>query len=71
LEESHSPDVRAAAQDAIVHGLFGGIFGDDGRVPVNGAQAEKAAGVADLLIKECLKVWGKGVYLVDSITSQF
>ncbi|KDN35834.1 hypothetical protein RSAG8_11268, partial [Rhizoctonia solani AG-8 WAC10335] len=60
LEEGHSPEVRAAAEDAIVHGLLGGIFGDDGRVRVNGTKEGKAEDIADLLVKECLKVWGKG-----------
>ncbi|CAE6439667.1 unnamed protein product [Rhizoctonia solani] len=60
LEEGHSPDVRAAAEDAIVHGLLAGIFGDNGRARTNVTESGKAGGVADLLIKECLKVWGKG-----------
>ncbi|CEL62196.1 Ribosomal RNA-processing protein 12 OS=Saccharomyces cerevisiae (strain ATCC 204508 / S288c) GN=RRP12 PE=1 SV=1 [Rhizoctonia solani AG-1 IB] len=60
LEEGHSPDVRAAAEDAIIHGLLAGIFGDDGRVRANVTGGGKPGDVADLLIKECLKVWGKG-----------
>ncbi|KAH7335724.1 armadillo-type protein [Rhizoctonia solani] len=60
LEEGRSPDARAAAEDAIVHGLLGGIFGDGGRVHANGVKEGKAGDVADLLVKECLKVWGKG-----------
>ncbi|CAE6394994.1 unnamed protein product [Rhizoctonia solani] len=60
LEEGHSPEVRAAAEDAIIHGLLGGIFGDDGRVRVNGTNEGKAGDIADLLVKECLKAWGKG-----------
>ncbi|KEP47350.1 ribosomal RNA-processing protein [Rhizoctonia solani 123E] len=60
LEEGHSPEVRAAAEDAIVHGLLGGIFGDGGRVRANGTNEGKAGDIADLLVKECLKAWGKG-----------
>ncbi|KAB5591981.1 Ribosomal RNA-processing protein 12 [Ceratobasidium theobromae] len=61
LEESHASDVRSAAENAIVHGLLGGIFGQDGgSTRVNITQAGKANVVADLMIKECLKVWGKG-----------
>ncbi|KAF8748955.1 NUC173 protein [Rhizoctonia solani] len=60
LEEGHSSEVRAAAEDAIVHGLLAGIFGDDGKVRSNGTEGGKAGGVSDLLVKECLKVWGKG-----------
>ncbi|CAE6500168.1 unnamed protein product [Rhizoctonia solani] len=60
LEEGRSPDARAAAEDAIVHGLLGGIFGDDGRVRGSGAKEGKTGDVGDLLVKECLKVWGKG-----------
>ncbi|QRW23973.1 ribosomal RNA-processing protein 12 [Rhizoctonia solani] len=60
LEEGHSSEVRAAAEDAIVHGLLAGIFGDDGKVRSNGTEGGKTGGVSDLLVKECLKVWGKG-----------
>ncbi|ELU36689.1 pre-rRNA processing protein Rrp12, putative [Rhizoctonia solani AG-1 IA] len=60
LEEGHSSEVRAAAEDAIVHGLLAGIFGDDGKVRSNSPEGGKAGGVPDLLVKECLKVWGKG-----------
>ncbi|CAE7160742.1 unnamed protein product [Rhizoctonia solani] len=60
LEEGKSPEVRTAAEDAIIHGLLGGIFGDDGRVRVKDAKGGKSGDIADLLVKECLKVWGKG-----------
>ncbi|CUA76354.1 Ribosomal RNA-processing protein 12 [Saccharomyces cerevisiae S288c] [Rhizoctonia solani] len=60
LEDGHGPEVRAAAEDAIVHGLLEGIFGDDGKVHAGGTNEGKNGDIADLLVKECLKVWGKG-----------
>ncbi|KAJ1300373.1 hypothetical protein OPQ81_005192 [Rhizoctonia solani] len=68
LEQGHSPDVRAAAEDAIVHGLLAGIFGDDGSVLANGTERGMTGNVADLLVKECLKVWGKGPKSVKKTT---
>ncbi|KAG8705738.1 hypothetical protein FRC08_001489 [Ceratobasidium sp. 394] len=54
LEESHTPEVRAGAEKALIDGLLAGIFGEKG-VQKGG----KARGVGDLLVKECLKVWDK------------
>ncbi|KAG8741083.1 hypothetical protein FRC10_003323 [Ceratobasidium sp. 414] len=56
LEESHTPDVRAGAEKAVIDGLLGGIFGGNGGVRKDG----KAGEVGELLVKECLKVWDKG-----------
>ncbi|CAE7160736.1 unnamed protein product [Rhizoctonia solani] len=68
LEDGKSPEVRATAEDAIIHGLLGGIFGDDGRVRVKDAKGGKSGDIADLLVKECLKVWGKESSL-DSVST--
>lgn len=59
------PEVRAMAEKAIVQGLLGGVFGENGGVRPSGAKRAKNRGVGDLLVKECLKVWGKGAQLVD------
>ncbi|QRV82799.1 ribosomal RNA-processing protein 12 [Ceratobasidium sp. AG-Ba] len=55
IEESHTPDVRLAAEKAIVDGLLGGTLGKNGR-----KKEEDIEGAEQLLVKECLKVWGKG-----------
>ncbi|KAG9103830.1 hypothetical protein FRC07_009915, partial [Ceratobasidium sp. 392] len=55
LEESHTPEIRTGAEKAIVDGLLGGIFGENG-VP----RDSNSGGAGELMTKECLKVWGKG-----------
>jgi hypothetical protein len=46
---------------------LGGIFGENGGVRASGGEGEKNGGVGELLVKECLKVWGKGASFAYSL----
>lgn len=40
------------------------MFGENGGVRPSGGEGAKNGGVGELLVKECLKVWGKGTFRV-------